>query len=172
MRKHETLSLRASLLSSFSSYLELCFFSISIAAVYTPEKSFGSRGKKRTGKFTKQKSSVSQKSSRPLLPTQNEVPQETETVEMIDEAIQTEVVIPEKTEAEIAAEAAAVRRVSVSFIPEEDIKDFDPNDKDVNWVRNSNSNTFFPVHIVLEFLSDISEKGPLFPLEYQKRFNI
>ena len=92
------------------------------------EKPLGSRGKKRNGKAAKSKS---QRASRVALSTHEE--SGSTFVEMIDEAIQTEVAIPEKSDLDKETEAV-VRKMSLALIPEDEIKDFNEMDENVNWV--------------------------------------
>ncbi|XP_065063858.1 myosin-10-like [Rhopilema esculentum] len=97
----------------------------------SPEKSMGSRGRRRTGKLVQSRSNLSRTSSKPLLSTQEEAAA-AGLVEMIDEAIQTEVTVPEKKELDSDMETA-IRRLSLNLIPEDAIKDIDSTDFTTNW---------------------------------------
>ena len=79
------------------------------------------------------RSNLSRTSSKPLLPTQEEAAA-AGLIEMIDEAIQTEVIVPEKKELDPDMETA-IRRLSLDLIPEDAIKDIDSTDLTTNWVR-------------------------------------
>eukprot|EP00794_Sanderia_malayensis_P019487 gene19487-21412_t len=114
---------------------------VEAVVVASPEKPVGGgKAKKRTGGRTvKQKTTTTttRRQSKPVVESKPSVITEDETkpkeiIEMIDESIQTDVAVPEKTEEEIEVETA-IRRVSLSFIPESEIKTFDDFEKDVQW---------------------------------------
>ena len=97
----------------------------------SPEKSMASRGKKRSVKLVKSRTSLSRTSSKPKLATQ--VESGASLVEMVDEAIQTEVIIPEKPKEESETEAV-LRKMSIVPLPENLVKELSDMDENTNWV--------------------------------------
>lgn len=92
----------------------------------SPEKSMPSRGKKRT---VKSRTMLSRTSSKQAL---TKVDSGRVFIEMVDEAIQTEIVIPEKP-AEDSEAAASLRKLSVVMIPETLVKELSDIDENTNW---------------------------------------
>ena len=97
----------------------------------SPEKSMASRGKKRTGKFLKGRSTVSRTSVKPALSLQED--SSSSVVEMVDEAVQTEVIIPEKPNEEGRADDL-LRRMSVIPLDVNLVKELSDMDENTNWV--------------------------------------
>ena len=65
-------------------------------------------------------------------------------IEMVDEAIQTEILIPEKP-AEDSEAAASLRKLSVVMIPETLVKELSDIDENTNWV----SELFWHSYVVI-----------------------
>ena len=81
--------------------------------------------------MVKSRTSLSRKSTKQALSTQEESnPNE---VEMVDEAVQTEVLIPENKNEESEAEAV-LRRMSVIPLAESLVKELSDMDENTNWV--------------------------------------
>ena len=97
----------------------------------SPEKSMASRGKKRTGKMLKSRSNLSRMSTKPLISTQEG--SSANMVEMIDESIQTEVIIPDKPLEESETENI-LRRMSVMPLSQNLVKELSDMDENTNWV--------------------------------------
>ena len=102
-----------------------------LGMVSSPEKSIASRGKRRTGKMVKSRSILSRTSTKPVISTQEG--SSANMVEMIDEAIQTEIIIPDKPLEESETENI-LRRMSILPLSQNLVKELSDMDENTNWV--------------------------------------